>query len=392
MKTETSMWSWGVTPLAVVGAAAVVLAPAGLPSYAAAAVLVIVGVVLDQRAQALATSLVKSASDRLTAGHQQELSALSQSHRAALAALGTEVVPVWLRHISTARHQLESAVVNLTRDFAGIVDRLNEAVSASYKVAGVEQGATGEGLKQVVSNSERRLNLVGQILDTTLSEKEHMLEESQRLVQFTVELQKMAADVASIADQTNLLALNAAIEAARAGEAGRGFAVVADEVRTLSTRSGAIGKNISQKIDAVNRSIKDSSDLIEAAAQRDSQARVDCETQLSGVVNEFQQAMQSLTESADVLRVESAAITSAVSAALEQLQFQDRINQQLMHVTDSLGNLRDQLASGATPDVATVTRLLERMERSYTMSEERSAHGAGAGASGQSSADDITFF
>ena len=386
------MWSWGTTPLAVIGAAAVVWAPAGIASYAAAAVLVVVGLVLDQRAQALASALRKAAVERLSATHQQELAALNQRHQSALTVLGSDVVPVWVRHIGMARQQLEGAVVNLTRDFAGIVDRLNDAVSASYRVAGVEQGASGEGLRQVVNNSERRLNLVGQILDTTLSEKQHMLEESQRLVQFTVELQKMAADVASIADQTNLLALNAAIEAARAGEAGRGFAVVADEVRTLSTRSGAIGKNISQKIDAVNRSIKDSSDLIEAAATRDSQARIDCETQLSGVVNEFQQAMQGLTQSADVLRTESAAITSAVSGALEQLQFQDRINQLLMHVTDSLMNLRDQLASGQSPDVTAITRLLEKMERSYTMTEERSASASGVPGGGQGGADDITFF
>jgi methyl-accepting chemotaxis protein len=294
-----------------------------------------------------------------------------------------------VRHLATARQQIEAAVVQITENFGGIVDRLNQAVTASYRTAGIQQGGAANGLHQIVSNSERRLALVGQILATTLSEKKNMLAESQRLVTFTVELQKMAADVASIADQTNLLALNAAIEAARAGDAGRGFAVVADEVRTLSTRSGAIGKNISQKIDAVNRSIKESSELIESAATRDAQARIDCETQLSGVVQDFQRAMSGLTESSDVLRSEGAAIKTAVAGALEQLQFQDRINQLITHVTDSVSQLQKQLSGGGLPDANSVGRLVDRLERSYTMAEERPR---GSVASQAEVDSDITFF
>ena len=277
--------------------------------------------------------------------------------------------------------------MHLTQDFAGIVERLRDAVRASYRAAGIDGGTADDDLRQVVVKSERRLTMVGEILDTTLADKARMLAESQRLVQFTTELQKMASDVASIADQTHLLALNAAIEAARAGEAGRGFAVVADEVRTLSTRSGEIGKNISQKIDYVNRSIKDSSAMIETAAERDAQARIDCDAQLSGVVTDFRSAMSSHTTSGDALRTEAEGITRAVSAALEQLQFQDRIDQMLGHVGDSLLRFKGELATGTLPNQSSMAQLLDTLERSYTLAEERAPAGAAP-----ANNSDITFF
>jgi len=390
MNDEPTSLSWGLTGLgAGAGASLLTLAPTPTGAIAAAA-LGVLGVILDRRAAGRHVRLRDAALATRQAAHEHALESLREAQRQGLRAFDASILPVWLEQLDTARRQMDSAVVHLTREFAGIVNRLDEAIAESYRATGLASGGGSEdGLRQVVDASERRLGIVGNILTTTLNDKDRMLAESQRLVQFTAELQQMATDVASIADQTNLLALNAAIEAARAGEAGRGFAVVADEVRTLSNRSGEIGKNISQKIEYINRGIKESSAMVEHAAERDAQARTECEAQITSVVGDFKVAMDGLSASASVLRSENEGIKQAVAAALEQLQFQDRINQLLMHVSDNVIALRGRLADGELAS-ADVTRLVASLESSYTMDDERRPITAKR-ASG-ASASEITFF
>lgn len=288
--------------------------------------------------------------------------------------MGTQLLPLWSRQMEQARGQMETAVTALAARFASIVDSLDQAMQASSLSS--EHGSAE--LVQVFEQSRQELQSVLQVLQGAIDNNTQLSGQVQSLEQYVEELQAMANEVASIASQTNLLAINAAIEAAHAGEVGRGFSVLSQEVRKLAALSGEMGQRMDEKVRTIIDAIR--STRIEAmqVAQVQGQALGDSSSNVNQVMARLEGLTDQLSQSAQVLQSENRVIQGEIVESLVQLQFQDRVSQIMGHVIDNMHQGAQQMqgepgAVGA-PQPLAVHQMIEALETTYAMAEERQTH------------------
>ncbi|MDD0970411.1 MULTISPECIES: methyl-accepting chemotaxis protein [Pseudomonas] len=240
--------------------------------------------------------------------------------------------------VSDQAQRSDQAMERQRHETDQVATAINEMSAAAQEVAKSAQNAAvaaqqtdeeGQTAKRVVAGSIKQIHaLVDDIRSSGVS-----LDSLQQDVSSIV---GVLGVIRSIAEQTNLLALNAAIEAARAGEAGRGFAVVADEVRALASRTQISTQEIQGMIDRLQAGTQSAVE----AMRRSSEAG-------DGTSAQANQAGASLDAMADLIATINSMNAQIASAAEEQTAVAEEINRSVHQIAVAVDNVADETQLGA---------------------------------------------
>ncbi|MBU2426643.1 MAG: methyl-accepting chemotaxis protein [Gammaproteobacteria bacterium] len=242
---------------------------------------------------------VSSASQQLYTNSKQ----LEQNSAGATASLSRQLRDI--ESVSAAMNEMTTSVSSVARSAQQAAQQAEQACEQTVSSS------------QVMQQTKQAMGILRQDIAESASAMQQLQDNSQQIGQ-VVEV------IRGIADQTNLLALNAAIEAARAGEQGRGFAVVADEVRTLANRT-------QQSTQAIQQIISQLQGCVQSSVLAMSKSNTEVQ-QVEMHVEKSNQGLEQLNQSARQIWDMSSEIASA---ATQQSVVADEINQNIHHIYQS---------------------------------------------------------
>lgn len=251
----------------------------------------------------------------------EELSAVTEESKEGMQRQSAET-----EQVAAAMNQMSATVQEVAANAQGAAEAANEADARSQEGNAVVK-KTVANISQLSDEVARTAEVVAQLKDQSIN------------------IGAVLDVIRDIAEQTNLLALNAAIEAARAGEQGRGFAVVADEVRSLASRTQQSTQEIQSMIEQLQAGAGQAVSAMEAGQQK-ADASVD-QAQRAG------EALDAITAVVNTIRQQNAQIAAAAD---EQSKTAEYINQNIVNISAI-----SQETNAGAENVAAATEELARL-------------------------------
>ncbi|MGL5320763.1 MAG: methyl-accepting chemotaxis protein, partial [Aeromonas veronii] len=291
---------------------------------------------------------------------QDELAAISRDYNVTLETLRTLMLRVRENGVTVVESatEIEARTCRSQEVIADQQGETHQVATAIKELAATSQDMAGNAL-QAARMTQEAQNVVGQgedVVERTIKAIDHINREVLRTADTIGQLEQQCSQIGGvisvirgIAEQTNLLALNAAIEAARAGEQGRGFAVVADEVRSLANRTQGATVEIQQMIEQLQSGARASVTAM-SAASHEAQEGV-------GLAQEAKQAFGAITEKVDRMVDTNAIIASAIE---QQGAVVNEIERNVVRISDGSDEAL-QVANAARDAARQIHQLTEQL-------------------------------
>ena len=268
--------------------------------------------------------------------------------------------------ISDSSRQLSANAEELTATVEMTTQGVQQQYSETDQVATAVNEMTAS-IQEVAGNAQQAANAANQgrdeasngtsVVSGTMRTIEGLAKEVVKAADVIKEVEADSNNISTILDvirgiseQTNLLALNAAIEAARAGEQGRGFAVVADEVRTLATRTKDATQEIQKMIEKLQHGSREAVSVMEHSSQQATQS-----------VEQAGEAVASLNNISDVIDTVNDMSTQIAAAVEQQSAVAEEINRSIITIRDVSENTMEgaRMSEEATRNMSNMAQGLQ---------------------------------